>query len=63
MSLKGKNEQIEHLERILIGNDVPEYKKRNVSYSRKKIKKMRNRLIRRWKKDEIPYIKYNGWEW
>ena len=62
MSLKGKNEQIEHLERWML-RDAPEYKKRNASYSRKKIKKLRHRLIRRWKKDEVPNVKYCGWEW
>lgn len=61
MSLSGKNEQIEHLERWFL-KDAPEYKKRNASHSRKAIKKMRHRLIRRWKKEEIPNIKYNGWE-
>lgn len=33
------------------------------SHSRKKYKNQRNRKIRRVKKDEIPNIKYFGWEY
>ena len=46
-------EQIEHLERAL----------GRKSKSRKWHKNQRNRKIRRVKKDEVPYIKYNGWEY
>lgn len=47
-------EQIEHLERRLGGK----------SYSRKWMKNQRNRKIRRYKKDEIPFTnKYKGWEY
>lgn len=62
MSLQRGLEQIEHLERWFL-KDAPEYKKRNASHSRKKIKKLRNRFLRRWKKDEVPNVKYYGWEW
>jgi hypothetical protein len=48
MSLK--TEQIEHLEG-------------RKSHSRKEYKRQRNRKIRRVRKDEIPNIKYNGWEY
>lgn len=61
MSLRGMNDQIEHLERGLY--DGPEWKRRNASYSRKRLKKIRHRLMRRWRKDEVPNVKYNGWEW
>ena len=33
------------------------------SHSRKEYKRQRNRKIRRVKKDEVPHIKYNGWEY
>lgn len=51
MSLK--LEQIEHLERLL----------GRKSKSRKWDKNQRNRKIRRVKKDEIPNIKYKGYEY
>lgn len=62
MSLKRMNDQIWHFERIML-KDSPEWKKRQKSYSRKILKKVRNKLIRHWKKDEIPNIGYNGYEW
>ena len=46
-------EKIEHLERWLGGK----------SHSRKWMKNQRNRKIRRVPKDEIPNIKYSGWEY
>lgn len=51
MSLK--LEQIEHLERFL----------GRKSHSRKEYKRQRNRKIRRIKKDELPNIKYKGYEY
>lgn len=48
-----KIEQIEHLERFL----------GRKSHSRKKYKNQRNRKIRRVKQNEIPNIKYYGWEY
>lgn len=45
--------QIEHLERLF----------NTKSHSRKFLKKMRNRLIRRIKKTEIPHVGYFGWEY
>jgi hypothetical protein len=46
-------EKIEHLERLL----------GRKSHSRKWMKNQRNRKIRRVPKTEVPYIKYNGWEY
>ena len=46
-------EQIEHLERAL----------GRKSKSRKWHKNQRNRKIRRVKQEEVPHIKYNGWEY
>ena len=62
MSLSGKNEQIEHLERWFL-REYPEWKKKNASYSRKWLKKVRNKLIRKINKTEIPNIKYKGYEY
>lgn len=59
MSLKGCNEQIEHLEYWY----PPKDKWKKTSHSRKYYKKVRNRLIRRVKVTEIPNIKYNGYEY
>lgn len=59
MSLKGRNEQIEHLEYWY----PPKDKWKKISHSRKSYKKIRNRLIRRVKVTEIPNIKYNGYEY
>lgn len=54
MSLKGRMEQIEHLERFFGGK----------SYSRKWLKKVRNRWLRRTKKTLKPQTKrYVGWEY
>ena len=33
------------------------------SHSRKEYKRQRNRKIRRVKQEEVPHIKYNGWEY
>lgn len=64
MSLKGRNEQIEHLE-YWMGKyyDIPKYKIK--SHSRKSYKKIRNRLIRRNKNFEInPKLnQYFGFEY
>jgi len=46
-------EQIEHLERWL----------GRKPHSRKWMKNQRNRKIRRVPKDQVPNIKYHGWEY
>ena len=64
MSLKGRNEKIEHLEYWMsIWNDIPKYKVK--SHSRKYLKKIRSRLIRRNKNFEFhPKLnEYNGYEY
>lgn len=63
MSLRGRNEQIEHLEYwFAILRSKPKYKVK--SRSRKSLKKIRNRLIRRNKNFEFhPLLnEYNGYE-
>jgi hypothetical protein len=61
MSLK-KIEQIEHLEYWWQKTSNTPWK--DYSASRKSYKKLRNRWLRRFKKLEIPPIKYRkGWEY
>jgi hypothetical protein len=64
MSLRGRNEKIEHLGYwIGMWYKIPKYKIK--SHSRKYLKKVRNRLVRRNKNFEInPKLnEYNGYEY
>ena len=59
MSLK--LEQIEHFEYLWKQTSDKPWKVK--SHSRKKYKNQRNRKIRRVNKEEVPNIKYKGWEY
>ena len=62
MSLQCGLQQIEHLEAVILKDVTKSY--RNLSYSRKWLKKARNRWIRRFNKYLIPPTKYRrGWEY
>ena len=62
MSLQMGLQQIEHLERSILKDKLKPYK--DSSYSRKWLKKARNRWLRRFKKHIVPPLKYRkGWEW
>ena len=60
MSLQMGLQQIEHLEYSIFKDKSKPYKDR--SYSRKWLKRARNRWLRRFK--GVPPLKYRrGWEW
>lgn len=62
MSLQYGLQQIEHLEHSILQNKDKPYK--CLSYSRKWLKKARNRWLRRINKFIKPNTKYRrGWEW
>lgn len=62
MSLQLGLQQIEHLDHTILRDKLKRYK--DLSYSRKWLKKARNRWLRRFKKHLIPPLKYRrGWEW
>ena len=62
MSLQFGLQQIEHLERSILKDNTKPYK--DISYSRKRLKKARNRWLRRINKLIKPNTKYRrGWEW
>lgn len=62
MSLQSGLQQIEHLECFILKDKSKPYK--DLSYSRKWLKKTRNRWIRRFNKYVIPPMKYRrGWEY
>ena len=61
MSLQIGLQQIEHLERFIFKNEFKPYK--SLSYSRKWLKRTRNRWLRRFKGDHPPLKYRKGWEW
>ena len=62
MSLQCGLQQIEHLEANILKDISKPYC--NLSYSRKWLKKARNKWLRRFNKMEKPPIKYRrGWEY
>lgn len=64
MALRGRNEQIEHIERLFKNPEKPWRFHKPKAGTRKWLKNVRNRLIRRNKNFEVnPKLnEFNGWE-